>query len=79
MEFSGSPKAGKTRCLSVLDLFLKRNGIKIEVYTERASIDVFILDRGIFDALVSASCRVLGPQTCQLRGSVPTPAYSLDL
>jgi thymidylate kinase len=67
----------------VLELFLKRNGIKAEVFTERASIapiktkghlyfnvwvscaslqgmlealygdlDVFILDRGLFDALV---------------------------
>jgi len=83
IEFSGSPKAGKTRCISVLELFLKRNGLKAEVYTERASIapikskghlnfnvwvscaslqgmlealykdiDVFILDRGVFDALV---------------------------
>jgi len=83
IEFSGSPKAGKTRCISVLELFLKRNGIRVEVYTERASIspikakghlnfnvwvscaslqgmlealykdiDVFILDRGVFDALV---------------------------
>jgi hypothetical protein len=38
VEFSGSPKAGKTRCISVLELFLKRNGIKCEVYTERASV-----------------------------------------
>lgn len=83
IEFSGSPKAGKTRSITVLELFLKRNGFKVEVYTERASvspikskghlnfnvwvscaslqgmlealykdIDVFILDRGIFDALV---------------------------
>ncbi len=83
IEFSGSPKAGKTRSISVIELFLKRNGIKTEVFTERASIapikqkghlnfnlwvscaslqgmlealyrdiDVFILDRGIFDALV---------------------------
>jgi predicted NUDIX family phosphoesterase/thymidylate kinase len=83
IEFSGAPKAGKTRSISVLELFLKRNGIKTEVFTERASIspikqkghlnfnvwvscaslqgmlealyqdlDVFILDRGIFDALV---------------------------
>jgi predicted NUDIX family phosphoesterase/thymidylate kinase len=83
IEFSGAPKAGKTRSISVLELFLKRSGIKVEVFTERASIapirskghlnfnvwvscaslqgmlealyrdiDVFILDRGIFDALV---------------------------
>jgi predicted NUDIX family phosphoesterase/thymidylate kinase len=83
IEFSGAPKAGKTRSISVLELFLKRNGIKVEVFTERASVapikskghlnfnvwvscaslqgmlealyrdvDVFILDRGIFDALV---------------------------
>ena len=83
IEFSGAPKAGKTRSISGLELFLKRNGIRAEVFTERASIapirskghlnfnvwvscaslqgmlealyrdiDVFILDRGIFDALV---------------------------
>ena len=83
IEFSGSPKAGKTRSIAGLELFLKRNGIRVEVYTERASvspikskghlnfnvwvscaslegmlealykdIDVFILDRGLFDALV---------------------------
>ena len=83
IEFSGAPKAGKTRSISALELFLKRNGIKVEVFTERASIapirskghlnfnvwvscsslqgmlealyrdiDVFILDRGTFDALV---------------------------
>ncbi len=83
IEFSGAPKAGKTRSISVLELFLKRNGIRAEVFTERASIapikakghlnfnvwvscaslqgmlealykdiDVFILDRGVFDALV---------------------------
>jgi predicted NUDIX family phosphoesterase len=83
IEFSGAPKAGKTRAISVLELFLKRNGLKTEVFVERASIapikakghlyfnvwvscaslqgtlealfrdvDIFILDRGIFDALV---------------------------
>jgi hypothetical protein len=83
IEFSGAPKAGKTRSISVFELFLKRNGIRVEVFTERASvspirakghlhfntwvscaslqgllealhrdIDVFVLDRGIFDALV---------------------------
>jgi hypothetical protein len=83
IEFSGSPKAGKTRSINVLELFLKRNGFQVEVYTERASvspikskghlnfnvwvscaslqgllealykdIDILILDRGVFDALV---------------------------
>ena len=84
IEFSGLPKAGKTRTISVLELFLKRNGFRVEVFIERASIapirtkghlhfntwvscaslqgmlealskpelDIFILDRGVFDALV---------------------------
>src|SRR5581483_10324403 len=38
IEFSGSPKAGKTRCIHGLELFLKRNGFRAEVFTERASI-----------------------------------------
>jgi predicted NUDIX family phosphoesterase len=84
IEFSGLPKAGKTRTISILELFLKRNGFNVDVFIERASIapirtkghlnfntwvscaslqgmlealskpelDVFILDRGLFDALV---------------------------
>lgn len=84
IEFSGLPKAGKTRTISILELFFKRNGFKVDVFIERASIapirtkghlhfntwvscaslqgmlealskpelDVFILDRGVFDALV---------------------------
>ena len=83
IEFSGTPKSGKTMAISVLRLFMRRNGIRVEAYTERASIsplkskghidfnvwvscaslqgmlesldreiDIFILDRGLFDALV---------------------------
>src|SRR5260370_38627324 len=83
MEFSGTPKSGKTMAISVLRLFMRRNGIRVEAFTERSSvaplktkghigfnvrascasrqrmlyaldkeIDIFILDRGIFDALV---------------------------
>jgi predicted NUDIX family phosphoesterase len=83
IEFSGSPKAGKTMAISVLRLFLRRNGIRVETFAERASvapmttkghinfnvwvscaslqgmlealekdIDIFIVDRGLFDALI---------------------------
>jgi len=84
IEFSGSPKSGKTTAINVLSLFFRRNDFKVETFTERASIspvaskkghpdfnvwvscaslqgiiesvekniDLFILDRGIFDALV---------------------------
>jgi predicted NUDIX family phosphoesterase/thymidylate kinase len=38
IEFCGTPKAGKTSCVSSLNLFLKRNGFKTKVLTERASI-----------------------------------------
>lgn len=85
IEFSGSPKAGKTSCINSLELFLKRNGFTVKIIQERASVcpvtdkqspmfnlwtvcmslagligtienkhnsvDVLILDRGIFDAL----------------------------
>lgn len=85
IEFSGSPKSGKTSCINSLAIFLKRNGFTVHVVEERASvcpvsdkhspmfniwtscmslanmigtledkgktIDVLILDRGIFDAL----------------------------
>ena len=38
IEFSGSPKAGKTSCINSLELFLKRNGFSVKVIQERASI-----------------------------------------
>ena len=38
IEFSGSPKAGKTTTLSSIQSFLKRCGFKIEVVQERASV-----------------------------------------
>ncbi len=38
IEFSGSPKAGKTSCINSLKQFLKRNGFEVEVIQERASV-----------------------------------------
>ena len=38
IEFCGSPKSGKTSCISSLNLFLKRNGFKTGVIAEQASI-----------------------------------------
>lgn len=38
IEFCGSPKSGKTSCISALNIFLKRNNFKTLLLTERASI-----------------------------------------
>jgi predicted NUDIX family phosphoesterase len=38
IEFCGSPKSGKSTTITSLNLFLKRNGFKTVVLTERASI-----------------------------------------
>lgn len=38
IEFSGSPKAGKTSSITSLVQFLKRNGFKVKVIQEAASI-----------------------------------------
>lgn len=38
IEFCGSPKAGKTSSITSLNIFLKRNGFKTTVLTERASV-----------------------------------------
>lgn len=38
IEFCGSPKAGKTSSINSLNIFLKRNGFKTSVLTERASV-----------------------------------------
>ena len=38
IEFCGSPKAGKTSSINSLNIFLKRNGFKTVILTERAGI-----------------------------------------
>lgn len=38
IEFSGSPKSGKTSCINSLGVFLKRNDFKVEIIQERASV-----------------------------------------
>ncbi len=38
IEFSGSPKAGKTSSINSLELFLKRNGFTVKVVQEKASV-----------------------------------------
>lgn len=38
IEFSGSPKAGKTSCINSLELFLKRNDFSVQIVQERASV-----------------------------------------
>lgn len=38
IEFSGSPKSGKTTAISSLEIFLRRNGFRTRVLTERASV-----------------------------------------
>ena len=36
IEFCGSPKSGKTSCLKSLDVFLRRNGFKTYIISEKA-------------------------------------------
>lgn len=38
IEFCGTPKPGKTTCINALNIFLKRNGFKTHLLTERASV-----------------------------------------
>jgi len=38
IEFCGSPKAGKTSCISALSMFLRRNHFRTKVLVERASV-----------------------------------------
>ena len=38
IEFAGSPKSGKSSCISSLDIFLRRNSFRTRVLTERASV-----------------------------------------
>ncbi len=38
IEFSGSPKSGKSQAVTSLTIFLKRNGFNVKVLSERASV-----------------------------------------
>ncbi len=38
IEFCGSPKSGKTSCINSLNIFLKRNGFRTKILTERANV-----------------------------------------
>jgi len=38
IEFSGSPKSGKTSCINSLEIFLKRNGFTVKTIQERAGV-----------------------------------------
>lgn len=38
IEFCGTPKSGKTTVVNSLNLFLRRNGFKVEIIQERASV-----------------------------------------
>lgn len=38
IEFSGSPKSGKTSCINSLEIFLKRNGFSVKTIQERAGV-----------------------------------------
>ena len=38
IEFSGSPKAGKTSSINSLEVFLKRNGFTVKIIEERAAV-----------------------------------------
>jgi len=38
IEFSGSPKSGKTSCINALTVFLRRNGLRASLVQERASV-----------------------------------------
>ena len=58
IEICGSPKSGKSSCVSSLNIFLKRNGFNTKVLTERASVCP-ITDK--FDPLFNiwTSCSVI--------------------
>jgi predicted NUDIX family phosphoesterase/thymidylate kinase len=38
IEFAGTPKSGKTTTLNALQQFLKRNGVRVRTFQERASV-----------------------------------------
>ncbi len=110
IEFSGSPKSGKTTAINVLSLFFRRNGFRVETFAERASvspivgkkghpdfnvwvscasllgmiesveknIDLFMLDRGIFDALVWNTVLARTGKITKEEGDTIASFFSLD-
>ncbi len=72
IEFSGSPKSGKTTAINVLSLFLRRNGFRVEVFTERASVSPIGNKKGHPDFNVWVSC-------ASLQGMIESAEKSIDL
>jgi pantothenate kinase-related protein Tda10 len=45
IEFAGTPKSGKTTTISAIHQFLKRNGVMVSTFQERASVAPLV-DKG---------------------------------
>jgi predicted NUDIX family phosphoesterase len=72
IEFSGSPKSGKTTVIGVLSLFFRRNNFRVETFTERASISPIANRKGHPDFNVWVSC-------ASLQGLIESMEKDIDL
>jgi hypothetical protein len=58
LEFAGTPKSGKTTTLSAIHQFLKRNGVTVQTFQERASVAP-LLDKGTASFNTWVTCATL--------------------
>lgn len=80
IEFCGSPKAGKTSSINSLNIFLKRNGFKTAVLTERASVCP-ILDKEspVFNSWTCSATINEINEKIDLANASPNPENNLDI
>lgn len=80
IEFCGSPKAGKTSSINSLNIFLKRNGFRTTVLTERASVCP-ILDKQspIFNSWTCSSTINEINEKIDAANASPNPENNIDV
>ncbi len=80
IEFCGSPKAGKTSSINSLNIFLKRNGFKTSVLTERASIcPISDKESPVFNTWTCTTTINEINRIMDMANSSPTPENNLDI
>lgn len=80
IEFCGSPKAGKTSSINSLNIFLKRNGFKTAVLTERASVcPISDKESPIFNSWTCSSTINEINEKIDLANASPNPENNLDI
>lgn len=80
IEFCGSPKAGKTSSINSLNIFLKRNGFKTAVLTERASVcPISDKESPVFNSWTCSATINEINEKLDIANASPNPENNLDI